>query len=607
MKKHEEPPAPPGLTADELRELKELRALKAEFTKAGLPNKKVTRDNLLMKKCGADFPYRYDGFPPDHYLFAARHGTPHEKLMATVYASTIAIGRNSPYMVDDEGNPMDVEDIAAKRGWGIKYAEGELLDAELDGLIRRDPEIRGKTRKEVKRKIWLCAKVAFAHTDSKGVTKNEECVHTPTLTQLSLSLRCEPYLKKAFEALPEDVQRETLDRHLAINDLELLPDAVAAVRSIKELLHLSNWEHAGVKVRERKPTDGRTTRSRPAQSDLEDPFSITTGYVHLRLAKALPADVLVDADQPPADAPKDAAQQPALPILESVQTPAHSASASKDEESVRIEKRNVHTPTSLLHPLTLSEDTSNTVETTIHISHSAPDGPMNAQRSAQEAPPPPTPRQTPPEKAAARPRATSAPRGAVPRAPQPPKPSPAAEARAAGQRTGLTGTPSIELRAQTARMREIAAAIPKRATDRLHDDPTTNLLAQCDHLLCGAPVEWFAEACAAVPHATWTSIGLARSIAARIGSKWIDGAAQRAKDAQEQERTAAAVRRHEEEQLTAKDRKRARLLAHPEECPMCGGAGFYSSDKLPAELRPRIETRMMCACPAGEARAKGAT
>jgi len=137
-----------------------------------------TRDNLLMKAMGADPPYRFDPEPPDQYHWVFNHATTsREVLKAWVKMNTVALGRHSPFCIDEHGRILGILDLMAATGWGRKYAEEVLRDAEKDGIIRRDPEIRSVgngTHNAKVRRIWLCAKIKDAYArnatgDSKGV------------------------------------------------------------------------------------------------------------------------------------------------------------------------------------------------------------------------------------------------------------------------------------------------------------------------------------------------------------------------------------------------------------------------------------------------------
>jgi hypothetical protein len=650
------------MNPEEKRLLLELRALKKEFRDAGMPNKAVTIDNLLMKKCGADFPYRYDGFPPDHYLYDMRHGKPRQKVMAWVYAGTIALQRNSPFVVDAYGHAQDVEDLAVFYSWGTKMAEGELLSAESDGVLRRDPPIVGKRRDQVKRRIWICAKVALAYTDYKGLSNLEGVCTDSSCSLLSSFLRCEPYLKKEFEEKPVVEQADFLARHIAINEFTgaMETDGRAGIRIISDYLHHLNWNHIGVKVRDPKPGDGRKMRAHPAMTEFDNPFRVTAGCVKVGLSAAVPDAVLapetreppatngnqVDAlrrhrdqiwarwkrektksrgtfGQIPKESPKaaelervlaaldghikaleDAAQAPATPLLEAIQAPPVPGGTPENAECVHIEKRYVHTPTSLLPSLTPTLVTAtDSGNHTSFVSQSPPDGLTRPRVATQAA----GASQTPPIKPATPPRATSTPAAAIPQRAQPRENQAPAGDGATGERTGLTGTPSIELRAARAeRLTQIAAAVPAEMIRRCQERVTPHLQRQIYYQLCNAPIPHFqikVEAEWARRPAYFTSLGLLIHLAEDVGRAWAAGAPEREKAAAEEER----VRKRQEQErdrsageMAAELRKRAHLVAHPEDCPRCAGRAEYSSDMLPAEIRPKRKVTLVCGCPAGE-------
>ena len=579
-----------------------LRTLKAEMKEQGWTERKFTLDNLLMKGMGADPPYRYDPYPPDQYLFVCRHGrTARERLMGWVCMGTIAIGRNSPFVVNELGQSQDVEDLATFFGWGMKHAEAELYSAECDGVITRDPEIRGRRRDQIKRKIYLSAKIELAHTDSKDDIETKESVHAPTPSSF---LRCEPYIKKQFEELSLEVQAEALERHLAIRSLQgdLEADALASVRTFIEQLHSSNWNYAGIALREK-----RKTRVHPAQFDLFERQEISAGYVKVRLAKPLPAGVLVPAGG--GNIPTDA--QPAAPplLLESVQAlslPDPSAGdAPQKLEHVHAKKLDVQAPTSLLPSPDLVVGIRETVEIRNTVSQSSADRLTKAKARPQAQ----GKTQTPSMRAATPPGATSHAPDAIPADSPKKKESPAAAARAQGQRTGLTGTPSIELRA---RLKAIAEAIPDELAERLHERKHDGLYKRIDQQLQNAPIEQFAAGVAAADAAgkfrRYPTLGYCVTVVAHdIGERWVQGWAKRALEATAAEaarKADDALERRRRDELTAQERKRQHLVEHPEDCTTCHGAGKFSSDLLPKELRPRKPDIRFCSCPAGERAAK---
>jgi hypothetical protein len=571
----------PELTAAEKRELAELAAMKKEFKAAGYTRKHPpNRDNLLMKKMGADMPYRYDAFPPHHYLFAFRHAqTAREKTMSWCYMGTIALGRNSPFVVDEHGNALDVIDLAAACWWSIKMAERQLLSAEEDGLLRRDPEIRGKRRDEVKRRIWVCAKVGLATVDSKGVTGNEEPVQVPT--PLSSFMRCEPYLKRDFEALPLVLQSETLVRHLAIQTWsgEAEADGLAAVRTIREHLEYHNWTHAGIKLRDPR----QKTRKHPAQFNLDNQFRITAGHLHVDLAESLPDGVrppdapadpatngnriealrrhwealnklwldapdgredairaVMDAIEGHIDALEESAQSPPPPLLEAMQAPGKGIGASENEDHIHAKKSNVHDPTSLLPSPTPQNVVSREAGLIGNsVSKSATDLPTKPATQ----PPRPRPNPTPPMKAAAPPGSTGRAPDAIPSPRQAEtRPTPAARSTE-GRRTGLAGTPSIDHRL---RLSEISRAIPDAMARQCQSQKTPDLLRRIDEKLPSAPVAHFRAKLdtewASRPE-YFTSLGLCIRLAEDVERAWTAGAEARAAEGEKAERTR---KRHEE-------------------------------------------------------------
>ncbi|HUO33001.1 MAG TPA: hypothetical protein VMU80_27555 [Bryobacteraceae bacterium] len=471
--------------------------------------KTATRDNLLMKAMGADPPYRYDPEPPRQYLWDFRHAkTSREVLKAWVKMGTVALGRHSPFVIDAHGRAQGIDDLIAATGWGRKHAERELFEAERDGIIRRDPELRGKSGKKRVRRIFLRADVPIEsfsidrkEADSKAVSDELEFVHTPFP---SPSVRLEPYLKKQVEALPPDVKQDVLLRYLAIEELggELESDALAAARTITEQLHNTNWQSAGVTLRSRKKR-----RAHPAQPSLLDWHKVTAGYVQLSLALNLPESV-----QPPVPQAAVAGAHATQPPQESLLDAAHSLSTDAgvpaELESVRAQKSNVHAPTAPVSPTSSMKNPPplypNTVRNTNSVSQSPTDRPTEPPAVTK-----PTPQ--------GRPRQT---------------------------RPVNAETP--------VRLALIAAAIPDWLAERLGELKSLNLLRQIDFALQGLPSEelqLLTGAIVKVERANprkWTSLGLCIKLAEAIGHNWMAGAAKREKAAVD-----AELARHAEESSAA--------------------------------------------------------
>lgn len=565
------------LGADEKRELAELRELKKELAQAGWANKKVTRDNLLMKKMGAELPYRYDPLPPAIYLAIYRDETNPGWLraLAWVLMNTIAIGRNSPWAVDEYDRSLDVTDMAAALGWGKKWAEENLLDLETRGFVKRDPPIWGKTREKAIRRIHLNAYNAFASSspfggncfdDSKGDAENAEGVHPPPL---SPPVRLEPYIKKQLARIAPAIVSEALVRHTAIQEFGglLETDAIAGARTIREQLEYSNWTWAGVKLR-----DKRKTRAHPAQPSLLDPLKVRAGYVQLDLALDLPEGVRIPVATN-GTVHQEASQHPTLPLEEVVQAPEPASPAEKMRRDVHAKNGVYETPATLLSSPTLQSVVSTSVE--IRNAGASKHG-VSLPAEDQS--------QTPSMRAAMAPKPTGKPRDAIP-ATQPDEKRPAApEKPAPAERTGLVGAPSIEHRK---RLHEIALAIPDQLAERLHASKNPALLRKIDEALRGSPVEPLAASIleADARDRFKVSLGLCINLADDIGKAWTAGAAKReleAKAAEAAQKADEAARRREAEEQAAAVRKRRHLLAHPEDCPYCVGRGRYSTDALPA-------------------------
>jgi hypothetical protein len=534
----------------EKRDLAELAELKKELADAGWRRDRVTRDNLLMKRMGAQAPYRYDPLPPDVYLAIYRDETNEAWLraLAWVLMGTIAVGRNSAFVVDEYGRALDVVGLAAAMSWGIKHAEATLLELERRGFVKRDPPLTltGQRRAEVVRRISLNAINATGQEIDKANSANKEdsegvgaCTDSNPPPDLSPSLRLQPYLRKALDALAPDLRREHIDRLVAIREFGgvLQSDALAAARGVEEQLEYNAWTYVGVKLRDRK------TRAHPLQLDLMHPRAIAAGYVQLDLALELPADVQVPAQGEDKAKVKASAEPPAPSLLESVPPlvqPAAPASAEASKlEAVHAKKSRVQLPASLLPPLPLKATLSSSVEIRDLVSQSPPDDAAKTPAVAPTQTPAAPKGKTPPMKAATPPNPAHNAADAIPPSPPGGKGKTGAEKERPGDRTtgrgpagtGLTNTPSIQRRE---RLSAIAACIPDdaaRAIGQNKHDPS--FLRRVDAALQGSSdlALLASNVAAAVAGGRFLSLGLAITMARAIGNRWMEDAPARIQEA----------------------------------------------------------------------------
>ena len=103
-------------------------------------------DNL-MRQMGSK--KGFDPIPPDQYLHFLNDRVPLQRMLAYVRAGTIRRGRRSPYCVDEHGQPLTLEQMAATFGWTIGHARKTWAEGEQRGLVRMDDKGR----------LYLCGSV----------------------------------------------------------------------------------------------------------------------------------------------------------------------------------------------------------------------------------------------------------------------------------------------------------------------------------------------------------------------------------------------------------------------------------------------------------------
>jgi hypothetical protein len=593
------------------------------------------RNSDQMKRMGSPTG-AYDPFSPDWWRWTLYFSDdPHDVLVAMVVSKTVAFGHHwSEYAVDEHNREMTLKELALElkrtrpeMSWhDQKYYERvmrETEDPEKDGRLHRDPHRPGGIDIQ-RRRVFLDAQVSCVqrhlqvveNNQSEAKEKQNQGIGTKPLDSPFIRLRTARIADQLL-AMPEDVRRSTNAWYKAFDAWDYRVHAEAKNAADTVVAHVERTKLQSLGVNYFEPTVNGKTRGRPktdrgAQLDLFDSRVAKTPHLDLRLTSipeslATPGVEIPDAraDGPPLDAPV----RPGNNLENTGETGDSELSGAGTRDTPPAGNISELFPNSLYLYAADQPSVATNRETVLLREESvspATDGPVNAPPSLPTATASAGGRKTPPVRVAA---PASAPRkaaGATPRGPQPETESPAAEARAAGERTGLTGTPSIEARA---RRSEIAAAIPAAMIERTRQAPSPHLLRQIEHELRGAPVAHFGarvESDWRARPAYFTSLGLLIALATDVGTAWEAGAADRDANA-----TRVARRHHSDQnrasEATADERKRARLVAHPEDCPYCGGTGMHSSDMLPAEFRPRGGPEMrVCGCPAGEKRAGGA-
>jgi hypothetical protein len=609
--------------------MSEKKTKKAKTAKAPKAPRK-DRNSDQMKRMGSPTG-AYDPFSPDWWRWALYFSDkPTDVLVAMVTSKTVAFGHHwSAFAVDENNHDLTLRELAAElerirpdQSWhDQKYYERVMRNAEDEGRLRRDAYRPGGIE-IARRKIYLCAIIQSVQAILQRVENKESDggLGIPRYSPDSPYIRLRPsHIAEQLLAMPDDIRFST-ENWLKRKDewyRGLHAEALSAVETFADQVERSKLQSLGVKyfaATVNGKTRGRPKTDRGAQLDLLDWRVAKTPHLDLRLTSipeslATPGAEIPDAraDGPPLDAPVGPGNN--LENTDETGDTALSGAGTRDTPPPgnisELFPNSLHLIAADQTNVVSSRDSSALREESVSPQT---DGPVNAPPSPPLATPQAGGRKTPPVRVAAH---SSAPRKAaeaIPRGPQPKTESPAAEAR---ERTGLAGTPSIEARA---RRSAIAAAVPPVMTARAGQVLTPHLVRQIEFLLRGAPPSHFGARLESEWRARpeyFTSLGLlirggehGEGIAGDVGRAWAAGAADREADA------AKVARRHHADQerageLAAEERKRAHLVAHPEACPMCAGSGKYSTDVLPAELRPRVAERRVCGCPAGEALGSG--
>jgi hypothetical protein len=573
------------------------------------------RNSDQMKRMGSPTG-AYDPFSPDWWRWALYFSrNPTDVLVAMVVSKTVAFGHHwSAFAVDQHNREMtlrelaeDLERIRPDQSWhDQKYYERVMRAAEEEGRLHRDPYRPGGIE-IARRRVFLNAVIERVQQFLQRV-ENKEAeggLGIPSYSPDSPYIRLRPnHIVEQLLAMPDDIRFSTEDWLKRKDEWYrgLHAEALSAVETFADQVERSKLQSLGVKyfaATVNGKTRGRPKTDRGAQLDLLDWRVAKTPHLDLRLTSipeslATPGAEIPDAraDGPPLDAPVRPGNN--LENTEEIGDIALSGAGTRDTplpgNIAELFPDSLHLIAADQPSVVSSRESSSLREESV----SPPtDGPVNAPSSLPTGAPDAGGQENPSVRVA--------------------QPHSGRTSRTTGQRTGLTGTPSIEARAaRTARMAEITACVPPKMIERTKEAPSPHLVRQIEHELRGAPIHHFAERVAK----DWqrrpeyfTSLGLLVNLATDVGTAWEAGAADRAEQDREVERSARRREAHAfsaASEFAADQRKREWLADHPEDCPMCAGKGTYSSAQLPAEIRPRTATQIVCGCPAGEKRAGGA-
>lgn len=181
---------------------------------------KPDRNRELMYAAGSTNG-AYDVEAPDQWKWSLRHSKCEtEKAMAWVKSTSVAWPHNSPFCIDEHGNPLYIKHIATALGWKEKRARNALMELARQGRIRLEGSIHAKEAK----RIWYCADIPQA--GEKGEQKGKQNSSVQTLPPHLVDLIAKLPTEKARQAATDDLTK------CAKWNRDLLADVMAAARSM---------------------------------------------------------------------------------------------------------------------------------------------------------------------------------------------------------------------------------------------------------------------------------------------------------------------------------------------------------------------------------------
>jgi hypothetical protein len=197
-------------------------------------NGKKPSNEELMAQMGSE--NGYDPIPPDQYLYFLNDRDPLQRLLAYVRSKTIRVRHRSSYCVDEYGNPITLEQIAADFGWSLTHARQTWADAEERGLVKRDQDDR----------LCLCGNVPLP---PKPNCKLDEAKKNCTVF-------FPQYLRQQIQQLSKNSQDRLQSEIQAYTEFEdrLKSDALALAREILEDCEERFFARYGLELRRNKKT-----------------------------------------------------------------------------------------------------------------------------------------------------------------------------------------------------------------------------------------------------------------------------------------------------------------------------------------------------------------
>jgi hypothetical protein len=509
------------------------------------PENQVTK---LMKAMGSRTG-AFDPEPPDQWKYDLVYGAPDDRYVAWVKSKTIAVGHMTAHATAERGprgevgRSLTLKDAREELGWERKFSEKVARETDRQGRTARDSCLHADGSENSQRRIFLRAEVKSV----QPIETNGNEAGSGTVYSSSDS----PFIRLLPGYVADQLKAWDLERRQHANHLldiiyhwhnDRMAESAQATRAMTGRVLHGALESLGATFRpEPVKKKGRPDSGRAAQPGLFDWRQVKTASMDFRLTSVPEeiAAILPESLKAPVQAPSEPLQAPPPAVPEVTGT-----GFLYTEESAVYTEKNV--PATLLYSDPDSVGIRESVEIRESVNQSQPDGSIKAAEPAPKA----GEKKTPPMKAATVPNPASKTVSAIPDRQQ----AKTAAKTAAQGRTGLTGTPSIELRKrQHERREQIAAIIPDEIPEELGEEKSLNLLAMIDFALQESPQlpllrdkiahEWKFH------RERFTSLGLIIKLAEPIGNNWAKGAAKREQEAAAAERARQADEKRRETQL----------------------------------------------------------
>lgn len=241
----------------------------------------------------------YDADAPDQWKFDLRHAKGERRGMAWIQSTTIALGHESPFCVDEHGNALWIEHMALGCRWTEQTARNVLATFESQGRVRLDHK---------KKQIWYCADVPLAYTDLPDMPDlaQDPSADAPNEVETddlegrtkkkgfnSVQSYLPGYVVDYIQSLPTPQKKEKAKRFEASFEAfsswkdAFIAEGMAALRSIADEIENTTWQGLGI-PKKRLPKR-RPETSQWVQANLfEDPNFVQSYAEFVQTGKSIP-------------------------------------------------------------------------------------------------------------------------------------------------------------------------------------------------------------------------------------------------------------------------------------------------------------------------------